>query len=84
LRRIDRLDLILEDDLLNRMTQFLRYQPTRVCFCPVSFAGKVPAMAKEKRQQLLPLDLQIDQWLSLDHGQDPLPPRAQRLAPRSR
>jgi hypothetical protein len=47
LRRIDRLDLILEDDLLNRMTEFLRCQPTRVCFCPVSFAGKVPAIEGE-------------------------------------
>jgi hypothetical protein len=52
---IDRIERLLEDDLLRRVREFLLGQPTQMCQGPMLATVEDPAMTKQKRKQLLPL-----------------------------
>src|SRR5882757_8741784 len=58
-RILDRIDPVLEDDLLSGMLERLAGQPAPMRQCPMAAAAVDPAMAQQKREQLLPLTAQI-------------------------
>jgi hypothetical protein len=71
LRSIDRLNLILKNDLLRWMSELLCCQPAGVHFCPILSIRVATTVTKQKGQQLLAFYLEIAHRRFSSAGQIP-------------